>query len=167
MIAKPHLILPLALVLGACQDQQPGAPATQAQATASDVTAASTGSPRTKAFDVAFPADVTLSFAHHARSVKIVRAKDGTPLQRFTMESLGIPFEDIPAMLVEDMTRAGFTTAGSKKRKNGSYRLDFSRDGYGNVIAVVQQGDPTRYRHPDASGIVRLAFPATESIAHQ
>lgn len=171
MNARIYLLLPLALLLAACQDRSSEESSVAAQDGSASTPASSpsqepapeiqTGKP----FTDPLPAGVTLSFPHHARSVKEVETEEGAALQRFTMEFLGGTMEEAVANLTSDMERAGFVAAKPREHKSGGYRLKFSREGYGDVVAVVREVDPAKYRHPNAAGATQLYFPTQATDA--
>lgn len=164
MNAKPLVLLPLALLLAACQ-QQPAVDSTAQDGQAAGEPAATVAQPTpAKPFDAALPAGVALSFPYHARSAKAVQAKDGTSWQRYTMEFLGSNPKQATLALMEDMRRAGFE-AGKPKKRKGGYRVRFAREGYGEAIAIVRPAERGKLRHPEAAGVVQLAFPASAGAA--
>ncbi|MDH7454062.1 hypothetical protein QF205_13430 [Luteimonas composti] len=159
MTAKPLLLVPLALLLAACQERPAtGQPAQDAQAAAAPSEPPAPATPA-RPFEAALPAGVTLSFRHHARSTKTVQDKEGASWERYTMEFLGSTPKDATLALMDDMRRAGFE-AGKPKKRKGGYRVRFSREGYGEAIAIVRPAERDKLRHPEAAGVVQLAFPA-------
>ena len=122
---------------------------------------------RAEVFTQTLPQGVVLDFPYHARSVKTVQSKKtGNESQQFLLEYLGTDTKSAASAVGADMTRAGFTMASKKKKKNG-YNLSFTKDGYGKAKVYVRKKSQKKLRHADAKGMIKLSFPVPATADQQ
>lgn len=165
---RKRIALGLALaaaVLAGCQKDPATSTAPPSSSASSD--AADQATPgkveRAEAFDQALPEGVVLDFPYHARSVKTVQSKKtGRKSKQFLFEYLGTDAKSAADMVSADMTRAGFTAAGKRKKKNG-YNLAFTKDGYGKAKVYVRKKARKKLRHAEAKGMIKISFPVPEA----
>ena len=149
--------------LAACGDGTGPAPASPATAEpAASSPEPTERAPRAVRGELAapLPEGVSLPFAYYVRSDAATESKQGLPRRRIRLEFLEGDAATVLGQVRAAFASAGFSAGEDAAAGNGATRVNFRKDGYGRVTAVV--GPIANAVDPRAQGQLILDWPAED-----